>query len=105
VNNKLGALKNKYLKWKDELWATGLGRDTTTGGINADPEYWETQDATQPDSDDNTECAVSSLNIAMCYHIFALVVPATILLTNTYQSVRCRKQVWLVQDVADHLAS
>ena len=39
VNNKLGALKAKYLKWKDELLATGLGRDTQTGGIDADPEY------------------------------------------------------------------
>ena len=39
VNNKLGAPKNK-------LSATGLGRDKKGGGIDADPKYWETLDAT-----------------------------------------------------------
>jgi hypothetical protein len=59
VNNKLGALKSQYQKWKDGLSATELGRDTHTGGIAADPNYWATKDGTQPDSNDNTECVVS----------------------------------------------
>ena len=37
--NKLGSLKKAYLTWKDELSATGLGRDPCTGDIVADPEY------------------------------------------------------------------
>ena len=37
VNNKLGALKATYLKWKDEQSATGLGRDPHTGAIDAEP--------------------------------------------------------------------
>ena len=41
----------------------------------------------------------------MCCHIFALVVPPIILLTNTCECVLCRKQVWLVVDVEDHLTS
>jgi hypothetical protein len=48
-NNKLGALKHSCLKWKDELTTTGLGRDPRTSDIDADPEYWDTQDAAQPD--------------------------------------------------------
>jgi hypothetical protein len=48
-NNKLGSLKHSYLKWKEELTATALGRDPRTGDIDADPEYWDTQDAAQPD--------------------------------------------------------
>ena len=75
------------------------------GGINADPEYWTTQDATQHDSDNTTDDTVILVTIAMCCHLFALVVPAAILLTNTCQSVCCRKQVRLVQYVADHPAS
>ena len=59
VNNKLWTLRSKYLKWKKELSATGLGRDTQTGGIAAEPRYWETHYGTQPDSDDTTKCMVS----------------------------------------------
>ena len=59
VNNKLWTLRSKYLKWKKELSATRLGRDTQTGGIAAEPGYWETHYGTQPDSDDTTECMVS----------------------------------------------
>jgi hypothetical protein len=43
-NNKLSSLKQSYLKWKDELTTTGLGRDPHTGDIDADLEYWDTQD-------------------------------------------------------------
>jgi hypothetical protein len=62
--NKLGALKQSYFKWKDAQTATGLGRDPRTGDIDADPEYWDTQDAAQPDE------VVSAL-VSPC---FALVV-------------------------------
>ena len=47
-NNKLESLKKAYLTWKDELTATGLGRDPRTGDIEAKPEYWETQAGSQP---------------------------------------------------------
>ncbi|CAD6334518.1 unnamed protein product [Miscanthus lutarioriparius] len=60
VNNKLASLKTQYQKWKDGLSATGFCRDTQTGGIATDPEYRKTQDATQPDSDNNTQCAETS---------------------------------------------
>ncbi|XP_066384532.1 uncharacterized protein [Miscanthus floridulus] len=48
-NNKLGSLKKAYLTWKDELTATGLGRDPRTGDIEAEPEYWETQEDSMPE--------------------------------------------------------
>ncbi|XP_066341602.1 uncharacterized protein [Miscanthus floridulus] len=43
-NNKLGYLKKAYQTWKDGLTATGLGRNPRTGAIDADTEYWETQE-------------------------------------------------------------
>ena len=47
-NNNLGYLKKAYLTWKDGLTATGLGRNPRTGAIDADTEYWETQEGSQP---------------------------------------------------------
>jgi len=47
-NNKLESLKKAYLTWKDELTATGLGRDPRTGDIEAKPKYWKTQAGSQP---------------------------------------------------------
>ena len=43
VTNKFDALKRKYKEWHDAQSASGLGRDTATGGIAAEPEYWQTQ--------------------------------------------------------------
>ena len=44
INNKFDFLKQKYRAWKDSQVATGLGRNTQTGGIDADPDYWMAQD-------------------------------------------------------------
>ena len=42
VTNKFDALKWKYKEWHDAQSASGLGRDTATGGIATEPEYWQT---------------------------------------------------------------
>jgi len=52
INNKFDFLKQKYRAWKDSQVATGLGRNTQTGGIDADPDYWMAQDGSQPIDDD-----------------------------------------------------
>jgi len=52
INNKFDCLKQKYRAWKDSQVATGLGRNTQTGGIDADPDYWMAQDGSQPIDDD-----------------------------------------------------
>jgi hypothetical protein len=40
VTNKLDYLKQQYKAWMEAQSASGLGRDTQTGGIDADPDYW-----------------------------------------------------------------
>lgn len=66
VNNKLGTLKATYYAWKEGQNASGLGRDKTTGGIEADLDWFGTQDETQParEDHDTTESPVSEVNAA-----------------------------------------
>ena len=59
INNKFDFLKQKYRAWKDSQVATGLGRNTQTGGIDADPDYWMAQDGSQPIDDDFPHAGVS----------------------------------------------
>ena len=47
-NNKLGYLKKAYQTWKDGLTATRLGRNPRMGIMEAESEYWETQEGSQP---------------------------------------------------------
>jgi hypothetical protein len=72
-NNKLGALKKAYLAWKDELSGTGLGRDPHTGDIAAEPEYWETQDDTQPERAVSALVTCCALVICMIYFDYCIV--------------------------------
>jgi len=61
VTNKFDALKRKYKEWHDAQSASGLGRDTATGGIAAEPEYWQTQYGLPNGPDDCTGPMVSLL--------------------------------------------
>ena len=61
VTNKFDALKQKYKEWHDAQSPSGLGRDTATGGIAAEPEYWQTQYGLPNDPDDCTEPVVGLL--------------------------------------------
>ena len=61
MTNKFDALKQKYKEWHDAQSPSGLGRDTATGGIAAEPEYWQTQYGLPNDPDDCTEPMVSLL--------------------------------------------
>ena len=61
MTKKFDALKQKYKEWHDAQSASGLGRDMATGGIAAEPEYWQTQYGLSNDSYDYTEPVVSLL--------------------------------------------
>ena len=54
VTKKFDALKQKYKEWHDTQSASDLGQDTTTWGIVAEPEYWQTQYGLPNDPDDCT---------------------------------------------------
>nr|XP_034594716.1 uncharacterized protein LOC117856466 [Setaria viridis] len=45
LQNKLNALRRTFLSWTALQNQSGLGHDTQTGGVAADPTYWEDDEA------------------------------------------------------------
>jgi hypothetical protein len=66
VTNKFDSLKRKYRDWQDAQSGSGLGRDPATGGIAAEPDYWETQFGSNH-PDDSTQSVVSLLRLPLSY--------------------------------------
>ncbi|XP_034586677.1 uncharacterized protein [Setaria viridis] len=45
LQNKLNALRRAFLSWRDSQIQSGLGRDKQTGGVAADPSFWDDEEA------------------------------------------------------------
>uniref|UniRef100_K3ZLD9 Myb/SANT-like domain-containing protein n=1 Tax=Setaria italica TaxID=4555 RepID=K3ZLD9_SETIT len=45
LQNKLNALRRAFLSWRALQTQSGLGRDKQTGGVDADPSFWEDEEA------------------------------------------------------------
>jgi hypothetical protein len=64
--NKLQTLKKRYNAWKELQNSSGLGRNKTTGAVEADAEWWETHNGSQ----DGSEPEVTSVRISITFALF-----------------------------------